>query len=211
MPIDLMSSPPLAILHSSCGELHIFDADALAKVVMSLPSVAVHTAAVKTIETCTAKPLLHDGFTIEQWGSFGKRKSKIASSVCKENGFLKKRLLGKSEGDTEADPLFQSDPWQAARAAGCCETETVASSTFSSPGGQSGEDRWSKWPKKSASTCSRSSRTGVPCEAGLTDTGEPNQASIDQLKAELEAYRANMQENTQKILYEKRQPLEADC
>ena len=36
--------------------------------------------------------LLYDGFTIEQWVAYGKKKGKIATTVSKENGMLKRHI-----------------------------------------------------------------------------------------------------------------------
>ena len=42
--------------------------------------------------SCDAHAKLLEGFTIEQWASYAKRKAHIASAICKENGVLKARL-----------------------------------------------------------------------------------------------------------------------
>ena len=71
---------------------------------------------------------LVDGWDIYQWGAWGRRKSAIATAVCKQNGkfkaeidMLKKRVAelgGQCEGMIKTtlkdDPFLTSDPWAGA-------------------------------------------------------------------------------------------------
>ena len=112
MTIGAMPTAPLAVLHSGCGDLHIFDGDSLAKLVMSLPRHSLDSGTpAKETTSFDSQALLHDGFTIEQWTSYGRQKAKIASTVCKENGLLKRRLAEKLGVKNDTDMLFENDPW----------------------------------------------------------------------------------------------------
>ena len=59
----------------------------------------------------------YEGFSLQQWVSHAKKKSAIASTVCKMNGELKARLsksargFDGSPGDHVDDPLVCNDPW----------------------------------------------------------------------------------------------------
>ena len=67
LPSGAMSIAPVASLHSGCGVLHIFDADALAKLVMSLPSHGLEfVSGVEYPPLVASHPHLHNGFTIER-------------------------------------------------------------------------------------------------------------------------------------------------
>ena len=55
-----------------------------------------------------------EGFTIEQWASFAKKKSSIASGVCKLNGELKARINKRqcsASRNPIVDPRMCRDPW----------------------------------------------------------------------------------------------------
>ena len=108
---------PVAALDSPAGHLYFYDVAAIATVIKSLSS------------ACSpASPALLEGFTMEQWAAFGRRKSAIASRVSKENGALKAKLLSAGRVTDEAemtarrsrtdannlspiDPLQVNDPW----------------------------------------------------------------------------------------------------
>ena len=138
LPVGAMFTAPLAVLHSGCGDLHIFDGDALAKLAKSLPSHSMEIGSMaKEPSPFVSLPNLHDGFTIEQWASYGRQKAKIASTICKENGLLKRRLAEKMRAEDNVDMLFQNDPWQATMIARSRDTETVASDPCA--------DLWASW------------------------------------------------------------------
>ena len=75
---------PVTVLDSSAGKVYSYNAAAIAAVINSV-SCSCSPAS-------PACPALLDGFTMEQWAAFGRRKSAIASRVAKENGVLKARL-----------------------------------------------------------------------------------------------------------------------
>jgi hypothetical protein len=82
---------------------------------------------------------LLEGFTLEQWASYGRRKSGITSKVCKENGRLKAMLdsighdqdelitsnVGQRNACDDEDPLASNDPWSS-RAGQCLGSEGMA-------------------------------------------------------------------------------------
>jgi hypothetical protein len=133
---------PVAVLVSPAGHLYFYEAAAITTVINSLSL------------TCSpAAPKLLDGFTLEQWAAFGKRKSAIASRVCKENGALKAKLAS-SGGDSDdgepsirrlgtetsnmapVDPLQANDPWF-----GCSAPRVSCDVVNASSSGSS----WSAW------------------------------------------------------------------
>ena len=65
------------------GPLQIYSQQALHAICSALPIVKHDDA--------QAQALL-EGFSLEHWASYGRRKSRIASKVCKENGRLKAML-----------------------------------------------------------------------------------------------------------------------
>ena len=94
------------------GPLQIYSPQALHAICSALPIVKHDDAQPQA---------LLEGFTFQQWASYGRRKSRITSKVCKENGRLKailestnsnwdKRNKVKSAHDDE-DPLIFNDPW----------------------------------------------------------------------------------------------------
>ena len=111
---------PCAILHSKCGELCIYDIEALCKMVLALPDMSILPAIAPP--TATSDPQLLEGFSITQWAKYAKHKAKIASSVCRENGLLKKspvmpsapRFHTDCEDCATQDMIFVKDPWSSA-------------------------------------------------------------------------------------------------
>ena len=77
-----------------CGTLHIFSQDAL--------KVVLEKMAEKPLNDVGGDAHLFEGYDAEQWAKFAQMKSKIASSICRENGRLKSRLQ---------DPMESNDPW----------------------------------------------------------------------------------------------------
>jgi hypothetical protein len=132
--------PCLAVLKGTCGDWHFYDYGAI-QVVATAIAVAC-SADQPTQKSFSGSPdnpdqsaELFEGFSVEQWASYGKRKSHIASAVCKENGRLKAELdalrwRGDSMSDyeaaptidrnvpsrlqTHADDVYITDPWREA-------------------------------------------------------------------------------------------------
>ena len=56
-----------------------------------------------------------ESFNIQQWAAFAKKKSNIASSICKELGRLKaSQSVSRIPRGCDLDPLHQADPWAGA-------------------------------------------------------------------------------------------------
>ena len=102
----------LARLDTLRGPLFLFDSSAMKAVLETLPIVTELAGGVPLQSSLGLLPdpafavgvggrLLVDGFTIDQWATYGRRKSEIASRVCKENGALKAKLasIGHSAED----------------------------------------------------------------------------------------------------------------
>ena len=87
-----------------------------------------------------------DGFSMEQWAAYAKLKSRVASSVSKDNAKLKSPIKARPPYDAKdsfrhvVDPVFEADPWQAARATLGTDRASAKSSCDSVR-----EDAWSKW------------------------------------------------------------------
>ena len=183
---------PRAVLSTKCGDLFVFDLDALSAVMAAIsvnqtcvPSLAHqvpsatwsrHLNSEKT-QNVTARPneeqsldsyTIHqgdelaasgefEGYSIEQWAAYGKRKASIASSICKENGVLKHRiqtLLRTCREDTDRSSCshdgirdakqmshvqlrqLHTDPW-----AGKSLPQIPQSSELSS------KELWSRWSR----------------------------------------------------------------
>jgi hypothetical protein len=123
-----MDSMCLAILKSRCGEWHFFDHAALQVATTSFALLCVNPSDTtetvdKSVRVAQDRAELLEGFSIEQWASYAKRKSHIASAICKENGKLKARFSAQgcdvvvpSAGIPRAthdnhDAIFENDPW----------------------------------------------------------------------------------------------------
>jgi hypothetical protein len=91
----------LASLATRSGQLHIFTEKALEIVIDRIP-----------LDHTDGKL---EGYDIFQWAAFAKKKSSIASSICRELGSLKaSRSAFAHEQDGNLDPLCRSDPWAGA-------------------------------------------------------------------------------------------------
>ena len=112
-----------AVLQTQCGNLVMYDSEALVKVIGALPSCGASPPSGHYSDAPPAPPPpeLLDGFTIAQWAIYGKLKSEIATRVCRENGALKKRLASIAHPVTSngcgdgRDSIFENDPWYSAR------------------------------------------------------------------------------------------------
>ena len=105
------------------------DESVISTVVQTLLALGASFRAAAIEVPCSAKDNLLKGWDIHQWSDWGRRKSSIASSVCRENGKLKAELtrlrlriaeLENLCNDVGADlqvlddPLWLSDPWAGA-------------------------------------------------------------------------------------------------
>ena len=136
----------LAVFSSPLGQLTIHDLNALQTMVNALMGAARQTHASAHLEV---PGLLLEGFSIEQWAVYGRRKAAIASQVCRENGKLKAALTASRCGIVDAgrqeatedllhlDPVMENDPW-----AGC---SLPASQTGVTGGAPDCSSLWSNW------------------------------------------------------------------
>ena len=129
---------PRAMLSTKCGDLFVFDLEALAAVMATisvnqtfLPSLAQQgpSATCSPPDQVPVGKDVVDGFTIQQWAEYAKLKARIASTMCKENGRLKQQSASvMNKGNIDVKPLaavndkgtdnigndsvYQSDPWR---------------------------------------------------------------------------------------------------
>ena len=106
---------PIAILASPSGDMHFFTSEALkiwADMKASLRSILPPSpsAAGASQVSCL------DGFDIHQWAAYAKKKSSIATNICRLNGALKlQRSQVKSDNDVcppaQDDIFTTTDPW----------------------------------------------------------------------------------------------------
>ena len=90
-----------AILQSQCGNLVIYDTDAVEKIVGALPRgimCSMSSAQCGDPPPCPPPVELLDGFTIQQWSTYAKLKAGVASRVCQEN---EKRLASLHQTECE--------------------------------------------------------------------------------------------------------------
>ena len=93
-----------AILQSQCGNLVIYDTDAIVKIVGALPRGIMCSMSSPQCDDpppCPPPVELLDGFTLQQWSTYAKLKASIASRVCRENGVLKMRLASLRQTECE--------------------------------------------------------------------------------------------------------------
>ena len=112
---------PLATLASHSGVVHFYSEVALriwvemeqvlaAKLKDSLPAATsseLRSSAWYNSASVMASPTLLEGFSIEQWACYAKKKSSVATAMCRLNGQLKEKLAKLAKGD----PLGLADPW----------------------------------------------------------------------------------------------------
>ena len=119
------SNPCIARLLTSAGHLEIYSDVALAVMIEKISMTPAKDALASPVKTSMApalddRPVVarlcdatnYEGFTILEWADYAKRKSRIASSVCKCNGELK-ATLAKLLADV-SDNLGCYDPWAGA-------------------------------------------------------------------------------------------------
>jgi hypothetical protein len=104
-----MAAEPLARLDTLHGPLFIFDVQAVQALLSSLPCLSA-------LAPLQESPGFFEGYTAEQWCSFAKKKTKIASTTCRELGRMKARSVlatpEKAEPmQSDKDPVFEQDPW----------------------------------------------------------------------------------------------------
>ena len=82
---------PVAILHTSCGELHIYDVAGLREIMCAL---VVQLPVAQTPEAARddEQNAKLDGFSLKEWSDYAKRKARIATEKCRENGKLKEAI-----------------------------------------------------------------------------------------------------------------------
>ena len=136
-----------AILRTYCGDLLIFDTEAIDKVVGALPQVLPSLTSASCYDPPAPPPPVElvDGFTITQWSTYAKLKASIASRVCQENGALKKQLASLCRTDDKdlSDKLYEQDPWRTPNADKVDqECDTVSSASAYSTAAL---NAWSKW------------------------------------------------------------------
>jgi len=137
-----MEFKPVVVLLTKCGPLQIYNSDALRAVVEALPRHCwdpLDIASGSTMASSSTKPNhaaneVIDGWNIEQWRQWGRKKSALASNICKLNGILKAQIADSAHGkkapgdnisadsqhdgpgqnsseDQGADPFATDDPW----------------------------------------------------------------------------------------------------
>ena len=95
-----------------------------------------------------------EGWTVQEWSEWGRRKSTIASTVARERGALRRRVIDLEEeiremnklpievavnkigaqSSDDVDPLCMLDPW--------CVTSNVQNTPYSAT---FGSDAWAHW------------------------------------------------------------------
>lgn len=150
----------VAMLKSRCGEWHFFDLAALQVATTSFAMLCVEleepthvvdndagvASAGHTVHLPQQRRVeLLDGFSIEQWASYAKRKARIATTICKENGALKAKLNARGGDPCNIrgghDGVFENDPWSAASSNFGRRTGDSTVSTWN----DSGKEAWSNW------------------------------------------------------------------
>ena len=82
-----------------------------------------------------------EGYTAREWAAFARRKSAIASHICKENGQLKAKLNAKdAKIDCSSDSVYFDDPWRSV------PKQAVVRNGGSASRRQDNSD-WLKWTK----------------------------------------------------------------
>ena len=155
-----MEMLPIAILSSTSGSMSFFSAEALkvwaemeisllAPELVKLSFSKFDHAHAPTVSSTSSVTL--EGYTIEQWSRYAKKKNSIASTVAKRNGELNARLAkltpslvcSLSEGGTRCggstDPMSLNDPWLGASH---IFTKEIAINCEECP------DPWAGWGRK---------------------------------------------------------------
>ena len=125
-----METLPVAVLFTECGPLQIFCTQALCEVIASLQKDAQHAhkvgASPVLAPTAPVTTDVVENWNAGQWCEWGRKKSALASKLCKLNGTLKAHVaeleckISKLYGSIAArqsthdgiDPLVLNDPWE---------------------------------------------------------------------------------------------------
>jgi NACalpha-BTF3-like transcription factor len=141
-----MLSHGLASLKTAYGEWHFHDVAALCTVMKFCGAGMGNTTEGDEgdVQPHDPHPKLLDGYTIQAWAAYGRRKAKVATEVCKENGRLKSLSTGaydvQSYRERGLDPLLQHDPWIGNRVVSQPQQRlTQAKGTLSSV------EAWARW------------------------------------------------------------------
>jgi hypothetical protein len=147
----------IAILVTTRGPLHIFSASGLRELVGVLPTfqgkkTGQNVPEVLPADNSAEHHALYEGYTAKQWALYAKHKSKVASSVCKQNGHLKLLLTStpdtkKRDGNMDArcDPFVANDPWVIAQCCPSWRNSKQVRAALASPCDLWQDDAWSKW------------------------------------------------------------------
>ena len=181
----LMEPPFVASLMTECGPLRIYSVQALCEVIETLPKSfslplddglgAAHNNVASnvspTFDSCHSQGVI-EGWNTEQWSKWGRKKSALASNICKLNGSLKARIADLESRVSAAsvpnrpgstcegvDPLVQEDPW--ANGAGHF--------SFCTTKGSGGSDAWAAWQPQRL-------------QCGRTDMEEESHTSVGTLE-----------------------------
>ena len=170
----VLDSPLVAALLTECGPLQIYSVQALREIVGVLPKcswgscgaslTAAHDDAAAIAPSTTSNRdqsrSVVEGWDLGQWRHWGRKKSALASSICKLNGVLKARIADleiqigaaatsksvkpfpdsycptsefSESGDANEDPLLQNDPWRNRYTRDATTIDTEA------------RDAWARW------------------------------------------------------------------
>jgi hypothetical protein len=136
-------APIIASLTTACGPLQMFSLEALELALAKISTMPTQAGTLSDEAPAPLPPSLEllDGFTINQWAAYAKLKSQVASRMCQENGMMKRKLanldnwrpaLPPAAVAEKGDPLFASDPWQAASSKLAAPRSGAASTSASS-------------------------------------------------------------------------------
>ena len=117
---------PLAVLSLAWGQLHILTDSALQLV---LQTEIAHNPT-DSVDKPTAIGDRMDGHTAQEWAAYARKKSAIASSVCRLNGVLRRRLA--AELPDREDAMQAQDPW-------------LNANFVPTPPADDAGDQWSAW------------------------------------------------------------------
>jgi len=143
-----------AMVRTFSGDWHFFDTDALQtafstfgmppKVRAGAGADAVGDNTGAEVDVTIAGDRLLDGFTVEQWACYAKRKARSASAVCKGNGLMPDAGVRNPNVVKELDDsLLLNDPWPGKSCSG-----NVNHSVVSRGAGADG-DPWADWKRVS--------------------------------------------------------------
>ena len=204
-----MALLPIATLSSPSGDMQFFTIDAL-RVWADLEMAKRPSQPPPPVDLASG-PRMHchggshaellDGFSIQQWASYSKRKSNIASSVCKENGELKAKLANQvfevpeSSGQPHGakpdncDVIFVNDPWRASAPTVATEVGSTAS-TFD----DKLRDPWTNW-HGSAVAKNTGSCDAVGDQVSVSGSPEVKAATLAEISALFDGFNASMAES----------------